>query len=77
MKTVIKKIDKLGRIVLPLDYRKILNLCENSEVALCIEKNKIMIFPSGTSCKICGLSERELDENLGICKKCINKVKLL
>lgn len=41
---IIRKIDKLGRIVLPMEFRKNLNIGENDDVEMCMyDDGTIMI----------------------------------
>lgn len=41
-----KKLDTVGRIVLPADYREALNLKRDDSVALSLEGNSIVIRPT-------------------------------
>lgn len=40
---IIRKIDGLGRIVIPKDIRKFLNIRENDELILSVENDKIIL----------------------------------
>ncbi len=42
---VVRKLDKLGRLVLPLDYRKALGLENGSDIVLAFEEGGIIIKP--------------------------------
>lgn len=74
MSGVERKIDKLGRIVLPIEYRKRLCLIENSKVTVSINNDIIFITPSEQKCLICG-SLSHLSKTLPLCLNCINKIK--
>ena len=74
MDVVIKKVDKLGRIVLPMNYRKALGLDTGSEVALGMENGVITVKSCGDSCRLCG-SRDGVDQQLLLCSVCITKVK--
>lgn len=77
MDSVIRKIDKLGRIVLPADYRKALNMNENTQLALSIVKGSIIINLAETTCKLCGSTNIILEKGIGVCNACIKKIKQL
>lgn len=73
MKTITRKIDKLGRIVLPIDYRRALALSANSEVIMSINGDTIFIKGSNSTCKICGKTKGVQD--IGVCTKCIKMIQ--
>ena len=74
MQTVKRKIDKLGRIVLPVDYRKALGLKILDEVVLSIDGGVVTIKNGEKSCKICG-GTGEVLAPFKICPACISKIK--
>ncbi len=74
MDIVSRKIDKLGRIVLPMDFRKALGLEGEVEVILGITEDSITIKGINTCCRICG-SKEQVAKNVCICARCINKIK--
>ena len=43
MSGVKRQVDRLGRIVIPISYRKYLNLNENSSVNISLENDSIII----------------------------------
>ena len=71
---VTKKVDKLGRIVLPKNYRKALGLDTDSQVALGMENGVITVKACGDGCRLCG-SREGVDQQLRLCSVCITKVK--
>ena len=73
---IMRKIDKLGRIVLPMDFRKALGLEKEAEVNVSIIGNTITIKSIGKICKLCGESHKNLSV-IGICPNCIKRVKEL
>lgn len=52
-----RKIDGLGRIVLPLEIRTNLNLNAGDSLAICLEGKKIVLLPAQNSCAICKNTE--------------------
>lgn len=68
------KIDKLGRIVIPVSYRKVLHIDQESELILDLRGNEIVITPSTSVCKICSRA-LEGENALSICDSCIAKIK--
>ena len=74
MDVVERKIDKPGRIVLPMDFRKALGLEGEAEVVLGINENTITVRGVYTACRLCG-SAKEVSKHLKICSECITRIK--
>lgn len=69
-----RRIDKLGRVVLPISYRNKLGLCENTKVTLSLVDDKIIITPANDRCLMCGNKEN-INKFFGLCRGCIEKIK--
>ena len=74
MSGIERKVDKLGRVVLPVGYREHLGLAENSKVNISMENEAILITPVGEKCVMCG-SKEEINKSLSLCPHCIERVK--
>ena len=72
MKTI--RLDKLGRVVIPIQYRKNLGVVAGSKLNIEYSDGKVIITPAEEHCCVCG---KELDHSLSIplCNSCIEKVK--
>ncbi len=71
---IVRRLDELNRVVLPPDARKAANIVGTDVVKISWEKDKIIIKKAYPTCKLCG-SENGLNEKLGICRECIEKIK--
>jgi len=49
-----RKIDSLGRVVLPIELRKEFGIADRSAVDICVNDNQIVLKKSEPSCKLCG-----------------------
>lgn len=67
-----RKLDVLGRIVIPAEIRKSLDLKEGGVLDISLEEDRIILTPRQDSCVFCG-SRSELKEYSGrmICSSCI------
>ena len=74
MEIVERKIDRLGRIVLPMDFRRALGLEGEAVVILGIRGDTITVRGIDTSCRLCGSSSEVLG-SLKICSACVRKIK--
>ena len=72
----IRKIDNLGRIVIPMDFRKALEISDWDELRIALEDNVITIRKAADSCTFCGSEENLLCfEGKFLCSDCLGKLK--
>ena len=69
------KVDALGRVVIPIKYRKELSINEDSELEMSIQKGELIISVVTEECKLCG-AKATLRE-LGLCEDCIERIAKL
>ena len=69
-----KNIDKLGRVVIPIEYRKALGIEIDSCVTISRHGQEIIISAAQTSCALCG-EKTELSPKYRLCKKCVLDIK--
>lgn len=77
MKTtgIVRQIDSLGRIVLPIEMRNRLDLTPRSEVEIFFENNSIVLRKYQPSCIFCGSGEKLVEfDGKRVCHKCIDKL---
>ncbi len=77
MKTtgVIRKLDELGRIVIPIEQRRTLDINLHDPVEISIEDGKIVIKKYHTACIFCGNAQNVMTfRDKPICKKCLNEL---
>lgn len=74
--TETRKVDSLGRIVLPLDMRNELGVTENDEFDICVNDDKIILKKLQDFCVICKNTDSLMLVNSKfICTDCVAKVK--
>lgn len=73
---IVRKIDNLGRIVLPIEIRKVLDIKEKDSVEIFIDDDKIVLEKYQPSCVFCGNTDNILYfGGKRICSECIEKMK--
>ena len=73
---IIRSIDELGRIVLPIETRKMMDLNKKDGVEVFVEGDKIILKKYRPSCIFCGEADDVFDfMGKKICKACIAKLK--
>ena len=77
---IVRKLDELGRIVIPKEIRTSLGIAERGHLEITAEKDKIILkkyVPDTPSCVFCG---NEADvfpfKNKHICKACLREIGL-
>jgi transcriptional pleiotropic regulator of transition state genes len=72
---IVRHIDELGRIVIPIEIRKRLALGEKDPVEISLRGETIMLAKAHTVCLFCGRDD-ELEEHRGrsVCRVCIGEL---
>jgi len=75
---IVRRVDELGRIVIPMEYRKTLGIHVKDPLSISLEGEQIVIERYRESCAICG-SEKDIQavNDRSICAKCVSAVKKL
>ena len=74
---IVRKIDDLGRIVVPAETRRLFNIHEGDELAISIENGGIVLRKLEASCAFCGSTDDvESFKDRGICASCRESLAL-
>ena len=68
---IIRKVDELGRIVLPIELRRNLDIAERDELEIYVDGDNVILHKHEASCIFCG-SMRDLRTLRGkqVCRSC-------
>ncbi|NNF64920.1 MAG: AbrB/MazE/SpoVT family DNA-binding domain-containing protein [Acidimicrobiia bacterium] len=68
---MVRKIDDLGRIVVPAETRRLFNIREGDELSIAVEHGAIVIRKLEATCTFCG-STKEVSsyKGKGVCTRC-------
>jgi len=68
---IIRKVDDLGRIVLPIELRRSLGIGEQDPLEIFVQDDSIVLRKSSAVCIFCG-SDQEIEEYMGkgVCGQC-------
>lgn len=70
-----RKVDDLGRVILPLEMRNTLKFEQNQPVEIAIRRDEIILRKTSSGCDLCGT-----EENLSprgkylLCQNCISEI---
>ena len=72
---IIRKVDDLGRIVLPIELRRTLDIAERDELEIFMEGDRIVLRKYEPACIFCG-SDRSLTTycSKNVCGECAGKL---
>ncbi len=72
----VRKVDELGRIVLPIETRKRLELSPGDGVEIFVEKDRVILKKYEPSCIFCGDADDVVTyKEKKICRKCLTDLK--
>ena len=73
---IVRRIDQVGRIILPREIRTLFNLEDNKDsLEIFVEDDKIILKKFEANCIFCGSADDIVTfKNKKICKSCIEKL---
>ena len=72
---MVRKVDELGRLVLPIEMRRVLDIAEKDPVEIYVEGDKIILRKFQPFCLFCGSNENIVShENKHVCIDCIQRL---
>ena len=73
---IVRKIDDLGRIVLPRELRKVLEINDRDPIEIFVDGNFIMLQKYEPSCIFCGNADNVNGyKGKSICAPCMSEMK--
>ena len=72
---IIREVDKLGRIVLPIELRRVLDIAEKDELEIYMENDRIILQKFEPSCVFCSSSQGLVSyKGKNVCQACIRNM---
>ncbi len=73
---IVRKVDELGRIVIPIELRRTLDIAEKDSLEIYVEGERIILAKHEDSCIFCGKT-RNLNQHRGknICDSCYEELR--
>lgn len=72
---IVRKIDELGRIVLPMELRKVLNINIKDPMEIYVEGDSIILKKYEPCCVFCGDSTNATEfKGKNVCENCKNEL---
>ncbi len=75
---VVRRVDELGRIVIPIELRRNLDIGEKDALEIYVDGNHIILKKYEPACVFCG-NAKEITNFKGknICKECLKDINVL
>ena len=72
---IVRKVDELGRIVLPIELRRTLDIAERDPLEIYVDGTSIILRKHESSCVFCG-SGKDVTEfkDKNICAACLSEL---
>lgn len=73
---VVRKIDELGRICLPMELRRTLNIAERDALEIFVDGEQIVLKKYQPACIFCGEADGVMNyKGKNICKSCLKELR--
>lgn len=75
---IVRKVDELGRIVLPIELRRTLDIAERDALEIYVDEDRIILKKYMPACLFCGNARDIVDyKGKNICPDCLKAIKEL
>lgn len=73
---IVRKVDELGRIVLPIELRRTLDIAEKDSLEIYVEGSAIILKKYRPSCVFCdSVRDVSVFKGKNVCRKCLAELK--
>jgi AbrB family transcriptional regulator, transcriptional pleiotropic regulator of transition state genes len=73
---IVRKVDELGRIVLPIELRRTLEIAERDSLEIYVEGSTIILKKYEPACIFCGDAKDVINyKGRNICRTCLDEMK--
>ena len=72
---IVRKVDELGRIVLPIELRRTLDIAVRDELEIYLEDDKVVLRKYEPACVFCSSNRNLVSyEGKNVCSECIRNL---
>ncbi|MBP2643388.1 MAG: stage sporulation protein [Firmicutes bacterium] len=73
---IVRKVDELGRVVIPIELRRVLNIEEKDGLEIFTENERIILRKYEPACVFCGKNhDGNYFKGKNVCIECLNAMK--
>ena len=75
---IVRRVDELGRLVIPKEMRKKMNIADNDPVEIFVDGEKIIITKYTPFCTFCQSDENVTEfKGRNVCRACLEEMRSL
>ena len=75
---IVRQLDSLGRIVLPIELRRSLNINTKDMLEIVVEGNSVVLRKYESNCAFCGSGNKLVQyKDKMICRRCLKEIQEL
>ena len=73
---IVRKVDELGRVVIPIELRRTLDIAERDSLEIYVDGDKIILRKYEPACIFCG-NAQDVDNFMGknVCHNCMSAMQ--
>lgn len=72
---IVRRVDELGRVVIPIELRRVMGISEKDPIEIFTEGNKIILKKFETSCIFCEATDDiQLYKDRHVCGNCMKEM---
>lgn len=72
---IVRKVDELGRVVLPIELRRTLDINQKDSLEIYVDGEKIILKKYSPACIFCGEAEETIYfKGKNVCPKCVKEI---
>ncbi|APQ77077.1 AbrB/MazE/SpoVT family DNA-binding domain-containing protein [Clostridium botulinum] len=72
---IVRRVDNLGRVVLPKELRRTLNIDEKDSLEIYVDEEQIILKKYAPACIFCGEAKEVINfKGKNICKSCLKEL---
>lgn len=73
---IVRKVDELGRVVIPIELRRTLEIAEKDALEIYVDGEQIILKKYAPACIFCGQAKDvEVFKGKNICPACLDELK--
>lgn len=73
---IVRRVDELGRVVIPIELRRTLNIAERDALEIYVDGEEIILKKYEPACIFCGNAKDVVNyKGKNICKDCLDELK--
>lgn len=73
---IVRKVDELGRVVIPIELRRTLQIAEKDALEIYVDGEKIILKKYEPACIFCGNADHvKIYRDKNICENCLDEMR--